>query len=125
MRRLVRLVLERAGFSNPSRGFLLIDDTILAHDSDTTTAIGHVAPEWNAETKRYVKGHVVFTAHWVTPWAFPAGIPPEDHEWRLEAPVGAVAGQEGATVWRALPDGGVRLVVSRGDTDRAAGGVGA
>ena len=92
------------GLLQPSRGFLVIDDTILEYDSDTN-AIDHVAPVWDAETKRYVKGHVVFTAHWVTPGAFPGGVPPEDAEWDLEAPVGAVADQEGATVWRALPDG--------------------
>ena len=80
MRRLVRLVLEHAGFSNPGRGFLVIDDTILEHDSGTT-AIEHVAPVWDAETKRYVKGHVVFTAHWVTPGHFPV-------EFRLKTPSG-------------------------------------
>ena len=37
--------------------------------------------------------------------AFPGGVPPEDAKWDLEALVGAVADQEGATVWRALPDG--------------------
>ena len=80
IRRLVRLVLEHAGFSNPGRRFLVIDDTILEHDSGTT-AIEHVAPVWDAETKRYVKGHVVFTAHWVTPGHFPVGF-------RLKTPSG-------------------------------------
>ena len=46
-----------------------------------TTAIEHVAPVWDAETKRYVKGHVVFTAHWVTPGHFPVGF-------RLKTPSG-------------------------------------
>jgi len=74
MRRVVRLVLEHAGFSKPSRGLLVIDDTILEHDSDTK-AMEKVAAVWDPETEQYVKGHVVVTAHWVTPRGhFPVGF---------------------------------------------------
>jgi hypothetical protein len=66
MRRLIRLVPEHAGFSKPSRGLLVIGDAILAHDSDAT-AMEKVAAVWDPATERYVTGHVVVTAHWVTP----------------------------------------------------------
>lgn len=81
MRRLVRLVKEHAGFSKPSRGFLVIDDTILEHDMDTK-AMEKVAVVKDPETQQWVKGHVVVTAHWVTPRGhFPVGF-------RLKTPGG-------------------------------------
>ena len=66
MRRMMRIVRERAGFSNPSRGFLVIDDVILHHDTDTDS-MEQVDWIWDQNTKSHVKGHVVVTAHWVTP----------------------------------------------------------
>jgi SRSO17 transposase len=81
MRRLVRLVKEHAGFSKPSRGFLVIDDTILEHDMDTK-AMEKVAVVKDPETQHWVNGHVVVTAHWVTPRGhFPVGF-------RLKTPGG-------------------------------------
>lgn len=81
MRRLVRLVKEHAGFSKPSRGMLVIDDTILEHDMDTQ-AMEKVAVLKDPETQQWVKGHVVVTAHWVTPRGhFPVGF-------RLKTPGG-------------------------------------
>jgi SRSO17 transposase len=81
MRRLVRLVLEHASFSKPSRGLLVIDDTILERDIDTH-AMEKVAVVKDPETQQWVKGHVVVTAHWVTPRGhFPVGF-------RLKTPGG-------------------------------------
>jgi len=81
MRRLVRLVKEQAGFSKPSRGFVIIDDSILEHDMDTQ-AMEKVAVVKDPETQQWVKGHVVVTAQWVTPRGhFPVGF-------RLKTPGG-------------------------------------
>jgi len=66
MRRMLRLVRDRAGFLKPSRGFLVIDDVILHHDSDTKS-MEQVDWSWDPNTETHVKGHVVVTAHWVTP----------------------------------------------------------
>lgn len=66
MRRLVRLVKEHAGFSAPRRGLLVIDDVVLEHDMDTK-AIEKVVVVKDPETDQWIKGHVVVTAHWVTP----------------------------------------------------------
>ncbi len=74
VRRVVRLVKEHAGFSKPSRGLLVIDDTILEHDMDTK-AMEKIAVVKDPETQQWVKGHVVVTAHWVTPRGhFPVGF---------------------------------------------------
>jgi len=66
MIRLMRMVRERAGFTKASRGILVIDDVILHHDSDTES-MEQVAWTWDHGVKKMVKGHVVVTAHWVTP----------------------------------------------------------
>jgi hypothetical protein len=66
MCRMMRLVRERAGFSNPTRGALVIDDVILHHDSDTES-MEQVSWIWDHNERKHVKGHVVVTAHWVIP----------------------------------------------------------
>jgi hypothetical protein len=66
MRRLMRLVRDRAGFTKASRGYLVIDDVILHHDSETES-MEQVDWVWDPTLKKTVKGHAVVTVHWVTP----------------------------------------------------------
>lgn len=87
MRRLMRLVRDRAGFTKPSRGYLVIDDVILHHDSDTE-AMEQVDWVWDHAIRRFVKGHVLVTAHWVTPHGhYPVAF-------RVEYPGGTITKHE-------------------------------
>lgn len=86
MRRALRLARERAGFLKPSRGFLVIDDVILHHDSDTES-MEQVSRLLDPSAKTWVNGHVVVTAHWVTPHGhYPVGF-------RIKFPEGVITKQ--------------------------------
>ena len=77
MNRVVALLKERAWFSNPNRGFLVIDDTDCEHDSESGKAEGGMGGlSWQrGPDGHYVFCHPVVTSHWVTPHGhYPIGF---------------------------------------------------
>jgi hypothetical protein len=77
MNRAVALLKEHAWFSNPNRGFLVIDDTDCEHDSESgKTESGMDSLTWQCGPDgHYVFCHPVVTSHWVTPHGhYPIGF---------------------------------------------------
>lgn len=70
-----------------------MNNLFTGHRHASTTAIEQVAKVWDLEQQRYVKGHVVVTAHWMTPHGqFPVGF-------RVKYPDGI--GKHRLTLWLA------------------------
>jgi len=65
-RRRIKLILSQVKGLNPNRCFLVIDDTILEHSNEAKKIEG-IGRFYDYTTGKYVLGHVIVTAHYISP----------------------------------------------------------